>query len=273
MKKKILALGVCASMLAVAVVGGTMAYFTDTKQATNTMATGNIKIQLNEQKRGTEGMEDFDDSDITFMPMVYNADAAESNKVDDAIANTKVFSARFSNVVDKFVSVTNTGDDEAYVRVLFAFEGDVGVVEDYIGYNINDDADCDFSFVHENYDGNGKLINARGIMDGEGTTWSIAEAVYPAAIANKQTTPYSLKQIFLAPSATSEGIENHFGTNLAYDIKVVAQATQEAGFSTAREALNTSFGNVQAAYGDADFVDDATLLEWFGLPAVTTPAP
>lgn len=271
MKKKLLALGVCASMAAVAVVGGTMAYFTDTKQATNTMATGSIKIQLNEQKRGTDKMVEFKSSDITFMPMVYHADAASSNYAEDPIAKTSVFSERFTNVVDKFVSVTNTGDDEAYVRVLFAFEGDCGVVEDYIGYNIIDDASCDFSFVHEGYDGAGKLINARGIMDGDGTTWSIAEAVYPAEIANGETTPYSLKQLFLAPSATQEGIEAHFGTNLAYDIKVVAQATQKAGFASAREALNTSFGNVQAAFGDEDFVTDATLLEWFGLPAVVAP--
>lgn len=271
MKKKILALGVCVSMLAVAVVGGTMAYFTDTEQATNTMATGSIKIKLNEQKRGTDKMEEFKSSDITFMPMVYHADAASANKVEDSIAQTSVFSERFENVVDKFVSVTNTGADEAYVRVLFAFEGDCGVVEDYIGYNINDDASCDFSFVHEGYDPEGKLINARGIMDGDGTTWSIAEAVYPVEIAKGETTPYSLKQLFLAPSATAEGIKAHFGTNLAYDIKVVAQATQEAGFDTAREALNTSFGNVQAAFGDEDFVTDATLLEWFGLPKVVTP--
>jgi len=269
MKKKILALGVCASMAAVAVVGGTMAYFTDTKQATNTMATGSIKIQLNEQKRGTSAMEAFDSEEITFMPMVYQTDAASSNYAEDPIAKTSVFSERFTNVVDKFVSVTNTGADDAYVRVLFAFEGDCGVVEDYIGYNIiDDDVNCDFSFVHEGYDGAGKLINARGIMDGDGTTWSIAEAVYPAEIANGETTPYSLKQLFLAPSATQEGIEAHFGTNLAYDIKVVAQATQKAGFDTAREALNTSFGNVQAAFGDEDFVTDATLLEGFGLPQV-----
>ena len=46
MKKKILALSLCVVMLAIAIVGGTLAYFTDTKSATNTFAVGNVKIEL-----------------------------------------------------------------------------------------------------------------------------------------------------------------------------------------------------------------------------------
>ena len=34
MKKKVLALSLCVVMLAIAIVGGTLAYFTDTKNAT-----------------------------------------------------------------------------------------------------------------------------------------------------------------------------------------------------------------------------------------------
>ena len=262
MKKKIAAFGLCLCMLAIAVVGGTMAYFTDTDAKTNTMTAGKVSIVLNEEKRGTTEMEDFDSASITLMPMVYDDDKATSNYVDDAVAGTEVFSARFANVVDKFVTVTNDGKDDAYVRVLFAFEGTYAEVEDYIGYLVNDSATCDFSFVNEAYAG-GKLVNARGILASDGKVWTIAEAVYPTEIAEGETTPYSLKQIFLAPSATAEGFAEHFGTD--YEIRVVAQATQKAGFDTAREALNTSFGNVQAAVGDADFVADATVLSWFGL--------
>lgn len=48
MKKKILALSVCVVMLAVAIVGGTLAYFTDTDDATNTFTVGKVDITLNE---------------------------------------------------------------------------------------------------------------------------------------------------------------------------------------------------------------------------------
>lgn len=48
MKKKILAMCLCVAMLAIAIVGGTLAYFTDTDTQTNVFTNGNIDIQLNE---------------------------------------------------------------------------------------------------------------------------------------------------------------------------------------------------------------------------------
>jgi len=47
-KKKILALSVCIAMLAIALIGGTMAYFTDEKEQTNTFTAGNVEITLDE---------------------------------------------------------------------------------------------------------------------------------------------------------------------------------------------------------------------------------
>ena len=46
MKKKITAICLCVALLAVAIVGATLAYFTDTKSATNTFTVGNVKIKL-----------------------------------------------------------------------------------------------------------------------------------------------------------------------------------------------------------------------------------
>ncbi len=48
MKKKILALVLVLVLLLTAVVGGTLAYFTDTKEAKNTFTLGNVKIELDE---------------------------------------------------------------------------------------------------------------------------------------------------------------------------------------------------------------------------------
>ena len=50
MKKKILAIVLCIAMLAIAIVGGTMAYFTDTHAQTNTFVAGNVGISLDEAK-------------------------------------------------------------------------------------------------------------------------------------------------------------------------------------------------------------------------------
>lgn len=48
MKKKITALCLCIAMVAIAIVGASLAYFTDTKTAANTFTMGNVKIALDE---------------------------------------------------------------------------------------------------------------------------------------------------------------------------------------------------------------------------------
>lgn len=50
MKKKITAIFLCVALVAIAVVGASLAYFTDTKTATNTFTVGNVKIQLLESQ-------------------------------------------------------------------------------------------------------------------------------------------------------------------------------------------------------------------------------
>ena len=46
MKKKLTTIFLCIALVAIAIVGASMAYFTDTKEATNTFTVGNVKIKL-----------------------------------------------------------------------------------------------------------------------------------------------------------------------------------------------------------------------------------
>ena len=56
MKKKIVSLCLCAALLAVAVIGGTLAYFTDvTDEVNNTFTMGNVDITLDEAKVNDAG--------------------------------------------------------------------------------------------------------------------------------------------------------------------------------------------------------------------------
>ena len=93
MKKKITALCLCVALLAVAVVGASLAYFTDTDNATNTFAVGNVKIDLIEQQKGENGLENF-----------------VNNK-------TLVPGTSDENAVSKIVTVKNTGVNDAWVWV------------------------------------------------------------------------------------------------------------------------------------------------------------
>lgn len=55
MKKKILAACLVVCLLATAVIGTTLAYFTDTKEVTNTFSSGNVTITLDEAPVGPDG--------------------------------------------------------------------------------------------------------------------------------------------------------------------------------------------------------------------------
>ncbi len=94
MKKKILALCVVVALAATAVVGGTLAYFTDTDAETNTFTVGNVKIDLIEQQTGENGLEAFEDGKV-LVPGTSSDGNAQS----------------------KIVTVKNTGANAAWVWV------------------------------------------------------------------------------------------------------------------------------------------------------------
>lgn len=93
-KKTILVAAIAVMLVAALVVGGTLAYFTDTDTKTNTFTMGNVKIDLNEQQKGKNGLEDFD-QDKPLVP----------GKSNDG------------NAVSKIVTVSNTGNNDAWVWV------------------------------------------------------------------------------------------------------------------------------------------------------------
>ena len=93
-KKKIVSLCLAAVLVVMAIAGATVAYFTDTKTETNTFTLGNVKIALNEQQKGDNGLEAFEQNKV-LVP----------GKSNDG------------NAVSKIVTVTNTGDNDAWVWV------------------------------------------------------------------------------------------------------------------------------------------------------------
>lgn len=94
MKKKLTAIALVVALLAVAVIGGTLAYFTDTDSAKNTFTVGNVKIDLIEQEKTEQGLVDFE-QDKLLVP----------GKSNDG------------NAVSKIVTVKNTGKNDAWVWV------------------------------------------------------------------------------------------------------------------------------------------------------------
>ena len=64
MKKKLIAIFLCVALVAIAIVGASLAYFTDTDKATNTFTVGNVKIDLIESKFHREGNDNSGETSI-----------------------------------------------------------------------------------------------------------------------------------------------------------------------------------------------------------------
>lgn len=243
MKKKIVAACMVVALASVAVAGGTLAYFTGEDSAINTMAIGDVSIVQNEQQFDANGgLEPFEDGK-KFYPMVDNREDGDPVKVDG------YFNENMANVIDKIVTVTNTGSEPAYVRTIVAFE----TVRSY-----EEGSSTDFVDLHNEYFGvNSDLTYLNEYITLGETTYVLAVKTYDAALPSGETTEPSLRQLFLAPTADNEATE-WFGNE--YDILVLSQGVQTAGFvdkndngTAADEALNAAFGEVNAANAQAWF--------------------
>ena len=141
MKKKITAIFLCVALAAIAVVGASLAYFTDTKSATNTFTVGNVKIDLIESRYHREGNDNSGDDSIpdptnTASGMKYVTDGHKAFTDEEIKADAANYSAyigeKGKNMVPgrnfaKCPYVVNTGANDAYVRirVMIPHDGDV----------------------------------------------------------------------------------------------------------------------------------------------------
>ena len=132
MKKKILALCLIVALAVTAVVGGTLAYFTDKDDATNTFTVGNVKIDLIESRFHREGNDNSNDSSIpdpenTASGMKYVTDGHKAFTDAEIQNDAQTYAKDYLEVkgekmvpgrnVAKCPYVINTGVNDAYVRI------------------------------------------------------------------------------------------------------------------------------------------------------------
>ena len=132
MKKKLTAIFLCVALVAIAVVGASLAYFTDTKSATNTFTVGNVKIDLIESRYHREGNDNSGDTSIpnptqTASGMKYVTDGHKAFtdaeiKADAETYATEYLAVKGENMVPgrgvaKCPYVINTGVNDAYIRI------------------------------------------------------------------------------------------------------------------------------------------------------------
>lgn len=256
MKKKLTALALVVVLLAVAVVGGSLAYFTDTKEATNVMTFGNVSIEMTELERkpgvphvgdATDNLQAFTQNQKVFPAAVkgdgaYTAEASNGFYWKEYVYTGTAWNGLWNdellgNVIDKFVFVRNTGTESVYFRTFIAVEcptgwgvGDAGL-GDEIGLNVGVLYDSEY-------------LGTINIGGGDYALYVCRYDDGSALEAGNQAHP-SLLQIVFNHKLTQEDMEKLGET---FDVKVLTQACQTEGFDNMDQALNAAFGELTDGY-------------------------
>ena len=215
-KRKILVLALSLGMVAILAIGGTLAYFTDTDAATNTFTVGNVQIKLNE---------------------VFEQNSVLRPATGSAQAGT------LQNGIKKEVTVTNTGSEDAYVRVHIAIP------------SILDNGDPSFdagqNVLHFNYTKDSVVAGEWDWSKSTGAPyegdWNYYETTinsidynvyvvtYESVLApNATTATKAMHQVYLDSKVTNEDITKINATLGAnWQILVVAEGAQAEGFANA----------------------------------------
>lgn len=253
MKKKIIALCLIVALAATAVIGGTLAYFTDTDAETNTFTVGGVKINLIEQQVNKEGtaLEAFAQNQC-LMPIVGSAQG-EKDEFGQPVAE---------NYIDKIVTIQNTGKSDAYVRAYFAIPSalDDGYETFNAGLNV-------LHFNFGNKDGATTIGNQWQWKHADGKKWNYFEttigdvkynvyfADYYQALPAGETTEQFVSGVYLDETFDMKDGE-YYAFNKKVDMTgminadgelivscpVKAVAVQAAGFDTAAAAVDAAFG-------------------------------
>lgn len=257
MKKKITALCLCAALLAVAVVGASLAYFTDTDSRDNVFTTGSVKIELIEKQRNGEGgLEDFVDGKI-LLPIV---GSAQDEKDELGLSTAK-------NYVDKIVTVKNLAVD-AYVRVYMAIPSAL--------FNLEDET---HNVLHVNQPGKETFVGLDGTTqnkwdkwtdmaqvgtytDADGVEYVVVYTTYADVLTKDEIAGCAaFVGVYLDKGVDCREIEKDDGNVEVYTIKidneempidydlskgvtlpVFAVGVQADGFTSAKEAIEAAFG-------------------------------
>ena len=231
MKKKVLAIALAVALIAI-MVGGSLAYFTDNDEVTNTFTVGSVLIDIWENNVPTDKEQvNFDEP---LIPIVNTQDPSQ----DDGY-------------IPKVVKVKNTGLNAAYIRVHIAQPVEL------LGYLELDTDTTGWKRVDTTYAtlGTQKYIvvtyDFQTAVDPNEFTAELLKGAYLAADVDlKANADGDLE--FCKPDGnggyTFSGFvaheDNGNGTYTPQNVGVLvyAQAIQSQGFSDAAKALDSGFG-------------------------------
>ena len=268
MKKKITAIFLCVALLAIAIVGASLAYFTDTKSATNTFTVGNVKIDLIESRYHRQGSGSSGDTTIptpsqTASGMKYITNGATIFTDDEIKADAANYSAyiteRGKNMVPgkniaKSPYVINTGANDAYIRIRVMIPSDAnrdywqarsgGVIESQFCST----AIISGEFIHGRRTDYPIIDSSgRGYVDENGVKYDVYTFIRTEPLRPGEMTEWNVwNYVGIADEATSANVQKAINKGailvsedgtMTVNVLVQADAIQAEGFADAKAAF------------------------------------
>lgn len=250
MKKKLTAIFLCVALVAIAIVGASLAYFTDTKSATNTFTVGNVKIELLESSLHRENAGVANDatsdselwSDVDMEGANNNSPykAGDSFYTDEQIkANAAQYSCNNIKLnpgqsYHKMPYVVNTGANDAYIRIRVMFPADLDTaILNSSMYTTSATSRGEFSdMVYDN----------SGTVERGDIKYNVYTFTRIAPLAPGEMTYWNVwGTVHMDSDVTNEEIAKLFGENTSFangtfPVLVEADAIQADGFDDATAA-------------------------------------
>lgn len=255
-KKTILVAAIAVMLVAALVVGGTLAYFTDTKDAKNTFTVGNVSIELLESSlhrenagyaNGTtvdnvspKNVELWSDVDKLGTGTISKYQAGDTFYTDAQIeANAKDYKCENVKLnpgqsYHKMPYVKNTGANNAYVRirVMIPANLDTAILNSSM-YTTTAMKSGEFTYAYDN----------NGTVDRDGVKYNVYTFTRTEALKPGEMTYWNVwGTVHMDSDVTNEEIASLFGEGKPYadgtfPVLVEADAIQADGFADATAAF------------------------------------
>ena len=250
-KKTILVAAIAVMLVAALVVGGTLAYFTDTKSATNTFTVGNVHIELLESSlhRENAGVPNGATSDSELWSNVkmegqpntnYTAGTGAAYSDDQIKENAAHYSCKDIKLnpgqsYHKMPYVVNTGANDAYIRIRVMIPADLDTAILNSSMYTTSATSCG-EFSEMVYDNSGNVVR-------DGIKYNVYTFTRIAPLAPEEMTYWNVwGTVHMDSDVTNDEIAALFGEGKAYSdgtfpVLVEADAIQADGFADATAAF------------------------------------
>ena len=252
MKKKLTAIFLCIALVAIAIVGASMAYFTDTKEATNTFTVGNVKINLLESSlhRENAGIANGQTSDSELWSDVAKEGSGNTSKykagdtfyTDAQIEeNAETYTCENIQLIPgrsyhKMPYVKNVGNNDAYIRIRVMIPADLDTA-------VLNSSMYTSSAINKNEFT--KAFDQTGSVERDNIKYNVYTFTRIDPLAPNEMTYWNVwGTIRMDTTVTSAQSEALFGENGSYrdgvfPVLVEADAIQSEGFADATAAWAT----------------------------------